>query len=249
VSDTAGEWFEVYNPTNSDLELKDQIVTDGGAQHFTISRSLVIPAGGFLVLGNNGDKKTNGGVPVAFVYTGFTLANAGDAIQIMNSTTTIDSVRYDASFGVTAGRAISLDPRAFNTTANDTGTNWCAAVLQMPGGDFGSPGSLNPQLPVTWYWTQRKTTTHPKTGQVANTQTSYFPGGMTAQAAYQFWSVIPINDGTQESNETVQFRGIGSSGYCINNTLSASGVFSIVNSGPATNPFRMNSNHDILEAF
>ena len=145
VLDTAGEWFELFNATKSDLELQGLVVTNEGTERFRISQSMVIPAGGFLIFGNNGDPKSNGGVPVAFVYTGFTLANTGGAIVIQNGATIIDSVRYDAkAFRLMSGRAASLDPRAFNATANDIGTNWCPATQLMPGGDYGTPGFMNP---------------------------------------------------------------------------------------------------------
>jgi hypothetical protein len=144
VLDTAGEWFEICNATKGDLELQGVVIANDGTERFRINQSLVIPSGGFLVFGNNGDPKTNGGARIAFVYSGFTLNNMGGAIVIQSGATVIDSVRYDAkSFRVTAGRAINLNPNAFNATANDTGINWCPASQQMPGGDYGTPGFAN----------------------------------------------------------------------------------------------------------
>jgi len=49
-NDDGKEWFEIYNTSDSAIDLQDWTVTDEGSNAFTISESLVIEAGGFLVL-------------------------------------------------------------------------------------------------------------------------------------------------------------------------------------------------------
>ena len=46
VSDTDGEWFEVFNPTELYLELQGLTISDGADEQFTIDGSLTIPPGG-----------------------------------------------------------------------------------------------------------------------------------------------------------------------------------------------------------
>ena len=144
VSDTDGEWFEVFNPTELYLELQGLTISDGADEQFTIDGSLTIPPGGFLVFGINGNLNQNGGIPVDYAYTGFILSNSDDVIEISNGGTIIDRVEYDQiNFPIVAGTSTSLDPKAFNSTLNDLGANWCDAVTLLSSGDVGTPGEIN----------------------------------------------------------------------------------------------------------
>jgi len=52
VGDTEGEWFEVYNPGSSDLALCDGwYVEDADSDSFNVTSSVVVPAGGYAVIG------------------------------------------------------------------------------------------------------------------------------------------------------------------------------------------------------
>ena len=69
-----------------------------GTEHHRIKYGgpLWLPAGGYLVLGRNADTATNGGVPVSYRYTGFTLGNSDDEITLLDGAgTEIDRVAYD----------------------------------------------------------------------------------------------------------------------------------------------------------
>jgi len=146
-TDTNGEWFEFFNPTGRSFDLQGLTVRDLGNDEFQINSSLVIPAGGFVVLGTNADFNTNGGVNVDYEYTNFILANSTDEIEIRNGASSIDLVKYDSGFPTTSGAAKSLDPAYFDTGANDDGANWCDAINPLPGFGFGSPGAANPSCP------------------------------------------------------------------------------------------------------
>ena len=69
VSDANGEWFELFNTTVSDIDIEGWTIFDNDFDSHVINNGtpLVIPAGGYLVLGNNADEVTNGGVSVAAV--------------------------------------------------------------------------------------------------------------------------------------------------------------------------------------
>src|SRR5690606_33697139 len=106
VSDTAGEWFEVYNATFSPIDLQGLVIRHQGITvdpfaTVTINASVVVPAGGYAVIGINGNTSTNGGVAVDYVYTSVILANTIDyhAIEDANGTT-IDGVLYDSTSGL-----------------------------------------------------------------------------------------------------------------------------------------------------
>jgi len=144
VSDTLGEWFEVYNSTADPVLLDGCVVKNGdGSDSFTIA-SLTIAGGEYTVLSNNGDFDTNGGVNVDYEYSGFTLGNGDDEIVIECEGTIIDEVWYDGGtdFPDPAGASMSLCPGLDNID-NDNGSNWQEATSPYGDGDLGTPGALN----------------------------------------------------------------------------------------------------------
>jgi ELWxxDGT repeat protein len=153
VSEPAGEWFELYNPTARAWDLQGLLFKDDGTDQFTVSSSLVIQPGGFLVLGSNGNPGFNGGVLVDYVYgTAFALANAGDEIELFSQgpLISIDRVAYAPGvFPLVAGHSLVLNPISFDAVSNDLGSNWSEAQTPLPGAGFGSPGTgLLPVLSI-----------------------------------------------------------------------------------------------------
>ena len=107
----------------------------------------MVPPQGFLVLGRRVDTAVNGGATVHYRYSGFTLANSGDEIELVDSNgVTIDSVIYMSS-QVFEGESSSLNPSMLDANANDQPTNWCPATSVMSGGDKGTPGLANDACP------------------------------------------------------------------------------------------------------
>jgi hypothetical protein len=159
VADTAGEWFELYNSSGGLLELQGlEFRTRDTAQTFTITESLVLADGEFVVLGNNANESTNGGVLVDHEYSGLALRNAGDQLLVYTfggqngGGTLIDEAEYPSYIRQTpttiTGSARNLDPDNFSPSENDGGDfGWCAATSVLPGGDYGTPGAMNIQCP------------------------------------------------------------------------------------------------------
>jgi len=145
VSDTYGEWTELYNRTGSSIDIDGWTIGDGESEEHTIDAggSLLLPAGGFLVLGRNEDPLVNGGVTIDYRYAGVTLANGSDRVVIREGATTIDSVAYDdgATFPDPAGASMEcIDP----ASDNNSGLNWEECVVSTYGdGDYGTPGATN----------------------------------------------------------------------------------------------------------
>lgn len=146
VSDTAGEWFEVYNSMpDVSVDIDGWTIRDQGTNSHLINNGspLLIPPQGFLVLGRNADPTVNGGATVHYQYSGFTLVNSGDEIELIDANgVTIDSVIYMSS-QVSDGASSTLNPSTFDAIANDQPTNWCPATSTMSGGDLGTPGLPN----------------------------------------------------------------------------------------------------------
>jgi hypothetical protein len=150
--DTTREWFEVYNTTAVDLDMNGMTVRDDVLDIFSVNGSLVVPAGGYAVLGRSSDMGANDGVPVDYAY-GLAMALASqDSIVLEQGAVEIDRVNYsefgDWPDGTNA--AASLDPGALSSTLNDSGANWCRAVTPY-GSDTpmnkGTPGAANPACP------------------------------------------------------------------------------------------------------
>ncbi|HSM71999.1 MAG TPA: lamin tail domain-containing protein, partial [Anaerolineales bacterium] len=83
VADSAGEWFELYNAGGSAVDINGWTIADNDIDSHVINNGgpLLIPAGGYLVLGNNTDTGTNGGAPVDYSYGGsWFLSNGADEV-------------------------------------------------------------------------------------------------------------------------------------------------------------------------
>lgn len=161
TSEPAGEWFEIYNPSDSqNYDLMGLQVFDAQSM-FNINSSLVIGPGCHLVLASSGDADANGGVsPVHYDYVDtWSLGNSGDEkVEIYNSVAEviIDVVEFSPAApwpDDDMGAAMSLGPGVgdMNLTAiaNDDGNNWCDAAAEdsYGTGGQGTPGRANPLCP------------------------------------------------------------------------------------------------------
>ncbi len=146
VFDSAGEWFELYNPTAAAIDIDGWTIADNDSDSHVINNGgpLLIPAGGYLVLGNNADMGTNGGAPVAYSYgSSWFLSNSADEVVLFDgSLNEIDRVEYDngATFPDPNGASMALIDTTFD---NNVGANWCEASTPFGDGDFGTPGAAN----------------------------------------------------------------------------------------------------------
>ena len=145
VLDGDGEWFEVYNTTMSSIDINGWVISDAGSDSHTIGSSVVVPAMGYAVLGNNADGGTNGGVTVNYEYSGFTLGNGDDEVILTCSGLIIDEVYYDGGteFPDPTGASMELSTNFYNSSDNDTGANWGEGTASYGSGDLGTPGSMN----------------------------------------------------------------------------------------------------------
>jgi predicted extracellular nuclease len=181
VADAAGEWFEIFNPTDADIDINGWTIEDNDYDNHTIANGgpLLVPAGGYLVLGNNTDSDTNGGAPVAYSYgSSWYLSNGADEVVLLDgSLVEIDRVEYDGgtNFPDPNGASMSLkDP----TLDNNLGENWCTASTPFGDGDLGTPGAENDCLPfgvcgdpfTPIYEIQGDGVSSPLSGEVVNTE-------------------------------------------------------------------------------
>jgi hypothetical protein len=157
-AEPAGEWFEIYNPNPDPVDIDGWTIADNDTDNHLIDNDgpLLVPAGGYVVVGNNAGTDANGGVTLDYVYSGITLDNDADELTLFNAAMAeSDRVEWDDGtvWPDSRGASMSLgDP----TVDNNDGANWCDATSSYGDGDLGTPGSANdscvvapPQPPPT----------------------------------------------------------------------------------------------------
>ena len=145
VSDFDGEWFELFNPNASAVDINGWTIRDNDIDSHVINNGgpLLVPAGGYVVLGRNSDMAANGGVLVDYEYTGISLANGADELVLLDDLLQgIDLVAWDGgpAFPDPNGASMSLrDP----LLDNNVGANWVEGTSPFGAGDLGTPRAAN----------------------------------------------------------------------------------------------------------
>jgi hypothetical protein len=149
VSDTSGEYFEIYNRTLDGIDLAGLIVRDDGSNTFTVSSltgsSLLLPAGGFAVFANSDGVAL--GLSPAYMYgSAMALTNSADEIGLYRpDDTLINKVMYSDGDSFGAGIAHELDVISASlpsvTGGPTLGSDFIAATAILNLGNFGSPGA------------------------------------------------------------------------------------------------------------
>ena len=205
VPDFDGEWFELYNTRAFDVDIEGWTLTDNGGTHVIDAggAGLVVPAGGYLVLGRDADPAQNGGIPVAYSFGDeITIGNATDGIVLESpDQVVIDSVQWDdgQTFPDPDGRSMTLDLNLFNPPVapgdlaqlNDSGANWCEASSPIAPllVDFGTPAAANdlcqpPPVPPA-------SVTYPDPVAVYEEGTPIDPNVPTVVGVATSWSATP----------------------------------------------------------
>jgi len=141
VTDANGEWFEVYNRGASAVSLLNYRIASGNDAGVTITSSVSVPAGGYVVLARVASSATNGGVTAAYAYgTGITLANTSDWLSLRDAAgATVDSVAWTST---TAGAAWGVKDASLSNSTVST-TNWQLQTSIFGAGDKGTPNKAN----------------------------------------------------------------------------------------------------------
>ena len=156
--DPLGEWIEIYNAGDAAADLSGYTIGSFQTESHVIGKSVVVPAGGYVVLGNNASTATNGGITLSYAYP----ASGAGSIVLNNGGSTatewvtlkapggvlVDSIAYAVRTNGTPGsytvpngssRAV-VDPCADNTIVS--GQNWTTVGTPFgTGASKGTPGS------------------------------------------------------------------------------------------------------------
>jgi hypothetical protein len=131
ISDTRGEWFELYNPTIEPINLRGLDLGDDGSNRHRFDTDLLILPSEFLTLARNGDP---GFVP-DYVYNKFSLANSDDEIVFRDGLLELLRLDYGSGF---AQPGVSRELQQLPMIALNYGLT--PASLSYGVGDIGTPG-------------------------------------------------------------------------------------------------------------
>ena len=132
LSDAAGEWFELYNPTDALFNLNGTTLGDDGGDLHRIETDLLILPGEFLTLARSA---APGFVP-DYVYSGFRLGNSGDEIVLRDPLGDVLRLDYGGRFDA-PGRSREL--LTLPLLAANYGLTSIDLVYGF--GDIGTPGA------------------------------------------------------------------------------------------------------------
>jgi len=156
VSDTNGEWLELYNNTKADIDLAGQTIAteskSGGSRKtmtFDAKTPVIVKSGAYFVISRSGVGKDNGWLPAGKVFSAMTLGNSGGRIFIESGSTVIDKVFYDDDgkngWPTYSSNSVQLSTDKYTAAANDLGASWCKGVkaYDKVGTNKGTPGAAN----------------------------------------------------------------------------------------------------------
>ena len=142
VSDSYGEWIEIYNTTDSTIDIAGWMIKDAGSDEHVISNdamSILVVPGDYFILARNGNEALNGGLVADYAYTGFTLSNSEDEIILTDAAgAVVDEVHYTNAWAFGNGIAMEIHDLESN---NNVAENWYASTVQYGDGDYGTPGT------------------------------------------------------------------------------------------------------------
>jgi len=158
VSDSTGEWVELYNTTSSKVSLFSLVFEDSETgrvdDEYTIENwNAEIPAGGYALLARETDTAQNGGIQGAYNYNGGHLKNSpsGMTLRLVRQNGTVVDESYYGDPTTGESQQLSFDKYAQGASnpagTNDTSTNWCAPTNTFSSGDKGTPGADNRTCP------------------------------------------------------------------------------------------------------
>ena len=148
MSDTYGEWIEIFNTTSDTINLNRLVIRKSTSVH-AIDSDLYILPDEYLVLAKT---DSAAGVDCYTYGSSISLNNTGSDIGIYTYGTDgtdgneICSITYDNGgvFPAASGATISLSSDHLNVDDAKLGENWCLGSEVYSTGDLGSPGVENP---------------------------------------------------------------------------------------------------------
>ena len=199
------EYLELTNTSSKLMNLNGMQVhftsSQGSYVGFTVlyDKPLLVEPGGRVVLAQDANPATNGGVPASYAYGTHMRMDSTGSIDIRGlfgppGAPSVDELEYRNNFPKTPGRAMSLASSIIGTPASARSRSWywCDSSGSLSGGDRGTPGQpnddcgINVQPPVDFCNIQR-----PKTFPE-----DIYPATITTTATYAITSTFSDFDVT-----------------------------------------------------
>lgn len=146
VSDSDGEYFEVFNPTASDIDMNGWTIADTDIDAHTIASSVVVPSGEFAVFCRSTQAVSSSAC--TYVYDGLILSNSADELILQDAQgTEIDRVEYDGGPDWPDPTGAAMVFTGVAADDNAVASNWTTATSREnlfntnSGSDLGSPGT------------------------------------------------------------------------------------------------------------
>ena len=147
VTDTLGEWIEVYATTDVDLNGL-AIATSTSRATLTSPDCLTVPAQSYNIIARSNDAFVNGGLPKAVATFSVSLSSANERLRLVRGDAGVDDATFFASQDGVSWQLrpdLLTNPDAILPTLNDTPDSFCKASSAWMGsvGDFGTPAAAN----------------------------------------------------------------------------------------------------------
>jgi hypothetical protein len=137
------EWFEVYNAASGPRDIGGLVMGDGTRTE-TITGSVVVPAGAYVVLANKNIGSTVPASSIAYLYSNLQLANSNTAASVLlsDSATTIAQAPYGGFSATIKAQGSSLQLQSLTYADESVSASWCKSTLTWSGStDKGTPGA------------------------------------------------------------------------------------------------------------
>ncbi len=145
VTDTLGEWVELYALRDVDLNGVTLANETGTRTTFESSQCLAMKAGGFAVLAHSTEATANGGLPPVLGTFSFTLGNGAGTrlLRLSQGATVLDEVTWTSA--ALPGVSMQLDAWLKDPARNDAPGSFCPSPegVRYGMGDRGTPGGEN----------------------------------------------------------------------------------------------------------
>ncbi len=138
-SEAEGEWIEIYNRSDSYVNLCGWRIQNQAGATVTLTTYL-LPPGAYYVLGSSSDTARNGGYTPDFVYSGFGMPSAGILSLVNPEGQTVESLSYGAGWPVVPGSSCErINPGWMAGISS----SWGQSTTPYGSGDDGTPGAIN----------------------------------------------------------------------------------------------------------
>ncbi len=152
LSDSEGEWFEIYNNTAGPVDLYQIVIRKNDIDDHIINNHIVLPSHEYFIFSRS---EIAVSAVNRYVYgSSVSLNNTGAVLSLSNygsdgtDGSLIVSVNYgDEGFPSGTGASLSLGPNHFSLSDAVLGSSWCVSSVAYNTGDLGTPGMPNANCP------------------------------------------------------------------------------------------------------